>query len=256
MASPQVSASARYPAALPALDLPGSQSAGPFEAYLRSLTDAAAQALAALNRSAAAPAASAAGKGTVLTALVAGAASPGLDAPSPFNPGPAAAALAAAPYAAQSQAASTALPLAQAAGNEDDAQARTAEAATTDASRSSELAADAITAANAAAVASLAATNAFWAAGAASQVASGLSGVATDATAKFMGAGAMGQPVAVLSAYQDIQRAIPAVSGVLAISAMAANTSSNAQDRAFGRTAAPLQTFQVPGEGTELDLNA
>jgi len=277
-ASPQVSAGAGlasgYLAALPRLTQSSFLTGDPFEAYLLSLTDPAAQALAALQRAAIAPAAAPAGsaaRSAVLTALVAGAVSPGLGAASqgqaaasPFNPGPAAAALAAAPGQASALAASTALPLAQAApaaGVEADAQARSQAAQTAaDADRNAERAADAITAANAAAVASLAAANALRASAAASDAASGLPALATDATAKFMGGGAMGRPEAVLSGYQEIQGAIPAVSGVLATSAMAANTSSNPQGRAFGRTAAHLPALAVPapgaGESPGLDLKA
>jgi hypothetical protein len=268
LASPQVPAGAGlvngYLAALPRLTQPSFLTGDPFEAYLLSLTDPAAQALAALQRSAATPAAAPAGsavsRSAVLKALVAGAASPGLGAASPFNPGPAAAAFAAAPGQAAIMAASTALPLAQAApaaGSEADTQAqgRAADTAAAEAITAANAATDAITAANAAAVASLAAANALRAAAAASEVASGLPGLATDATAKFMGAGAMGQPAAVLSSYQEIQGVIPAVNGVLATSPMAANTSSNPQGRTFGRTAAHLP---APGAsaGPELDLNA
>jgi hypothetical protein len=108
-------------------------------------------------------------------------------------------------------------------------------AATANATQASQLADDARAAAIAAAAASNAATNAFYAANASGAVSQGSASVATDATAKYMGAGAMGLPDRAMSAYLAIQNAIPAVGGVLAASAMAANTSSNPQNGTPGR---------------------
>jgi hypothetical protein len=258
-----------FAASLPRLAQPGYLATDPFSAYLLSLTDPATQALDALTRSVAAPAAAAIASRTaaspVLTALLASAASagvaavpansPALPAPVvPANPGPAAA--------------SAALPLVQTeatedAGTEPDAlagdaaAARDAAASSAQSSLNADRVADAIAAANAAAVASLAAIAALYASNAASTVTGNSQSLATDATAKYMGAGAMGQPATDLSAYQVIQNAIPAVSGVLAASAMAANTSSNSSAQSFVQTAVrPPARIQVRpfAESSGLDL--
>jgi hypothetical protein len=74
-------------------------------------------------------------------------------------------------------------------------------------------------------IASLAA-NALYEADAASQLAQGSGSLATDAAAKFMGAGQQPNQTAGLAAYEEALKAIPAVNGMAPSPALAGNTSS------------------------------
>jgi hypothetical protein len=234
--------------AQPLLAQPGFLSAQPFAAYLLSLTDPAAQALAALSRAVTAPAAAPSGTGlgagvSAVTALLTTGAVPALAAASPV------AAREGAPERAAT--ASAALPLVQAfpdAGTDtqassavnqaepvvQDAAEREAEASAANAPQTANLAAAGV------------AANVSAGTSPADAVAADSAELAVDATAKFMGAGVMAQPARALSAYQAIQDAIPAVNGVLAASAMAAYTSSNPEGRDFGQTAGAHPAPGVP----------
>lgn len=221
----------------------GFQAAQPFEAYLLSLSDPASQALAA---KAGAGATTASGSGSAASTLVATAAASVLGAASAASPvpqpdGTAQLVADAANAYAQASLGSAAEPdTGTAAAVEPDTGAQDAAdaAKTAESLQSDQLATDRLTAANAAQVAASAAANALVASDAANAVDAGSPGAAVDATAKFMGAGAMGLPDRAMSAYQAIQDAVPAVSGILSASAMAANTSSNPQSRMFGQTGA------------------
>ena len=239
---------------LPRLAQPGFLADDPFSAYLLSLSDPASQALAAVTRAAPATAGAAGkvGLGAVAAALLGSVTGPAAEAGLPVNPGPAAAALAAEPAQIPAQAAPAAaslplvedLPVAEAAAEPEaavqDAGTLSAEA------RAAELADDAVTAAKAAVAAGNATLNTLLATGAAAVVSAGSAGIATDATAKFMGAGAQAQPSASAAAYQAIQNAIPAVNGVQGASAMAANTSSNPQGRASVQAGVTRPVAMVP----------
>ena len=80
------------------------------------------------------------------------------------------------------------------------------------------------------------------------------SALATDATAKYLGAGFLGLPAApgILATAQP--EGVPAVDGVQATPALAGNTYSNPQDRAFGQSAAHLAQTAPMVEVPELDL--
>lgn len=259
-------------ASLSRLSQPDFLANDPFAAYLLSLSDPAAQVLVALARSQstpAVPATSRAGSaasallaglvGSVppATALIAGTAAAGIS-PSVLDGTAALAASVAASSPAQpSQAGAltdATAPTAEDTANADltaAADARAAEAGAANDSQTARLADDALTAANATTVAGNAAINAFYAASAAGAVTQGSASQATDATAKFMGAGTMGLPDRALSAYLAIQDAIPAVNGVVGAAAMAAYTSSNPQNSAYAQAQRmPQVPAMNPGAGS------
>jgi hypothetical protein len=84
------------------------------------------------------------------------------------------------------------------------------------------------------------------------------SSLATDATAKYMGAGFLGPAVGLSLDQTTGMDDIPAVNGVLGVYALAANTYSNPQGQAFAPPAGAGNGFQVPAanapEAATLDL--
>jgi hypothetical protein len=276
------------PANLPKLDLPTYQAADPFDAYLLSLSDPAAIAAAAVTRLATAgntatangnPASAAlrllAGTGATGATTLAGAVAQALGATGQDTGAGsvATAALTGAVLAGNGSDALTALAGTQAL----DAQNAAADAATaaeqayadgaaTDAAASDQAAkqqADAQAAA-------LAAQNAVATPAAVAAMAAVLADAtgaarsdydrATDATAKFMGAGSLSQAGAAGLGQTGpaAQDAIPALNGVGAARFEAANTFSygNPQERAFGQHAArtPAVPFLNPLEGSRVDI--
>jgi hypothetical protein len=229
----------------------------PFNAYLLSLTDPASEALAAITRGAIyptpqTPAAVPAGsviRGQVAAAMLATATGPALGPVSTGNPGPAAAALAAAPGQMAAAAAPALVSPAQAPESE--------ESAAPNPSPPPEPSSDA-TAADATATAA-AATAAANAGTTASAAALDPPGVATDATAKFMGGGTLGQSEVALSTYQAAQDAIPAVSEVQSAAPMTANTSTNSRGRTSAQPSTVRQAPRAPAakpSGAGLDFTA
>ncbi len=132
--------------------------------------------------------------------------------------------------------------------------AQDAAAAARDAAATAAQAAQAVTAAADAVSAVLAAANA--AAGVATPP--DPSGLATDATAKYLGAGFIGLPAVPGAQAAALPEGVPAVDGVLAAPSLAGNTYSNPHDRAFGQSAAhqaqSAPMAPTPAEAPELDL--
>jgi len=128
------------------------------------------------------------------------------------------------------------------------------------ADQAARIAEDSRSAANAASVASLAALNALYAFSAARAVTADLPSQATDATAKFMGAGTLALPDRSMGATLAAPNVIPAVNGVLPASGMALNTSGNPQDQAYGGATEARQRPLVPAlnptETFRLDLTS
>ena len=106
------------------------------------------------------------------------------------------------------------------------------------------------------------ATNALFEADAASQLAQGSGRLATDAAARFMGAGQQSglalDQTAGLATYGEALKAIPAINGLASSAGLAANTSSP-QNRPFSPIAphpAPAAPPLQPVSGAPLDLIA
>jgi len=132
------------------------------------------------------------------------------------------------------------------------AAAQDAAAAVQDAAATTAQAAQAVTAAADAVSAALAAANAA----AGSPAPPDSSALATDATAKYLGAGFIGLPPVPGAQATSQTEGVPAVDGVLATPSLAGNTYSNPHDRAFGQSAAHLAQSAptAPAEALELDL--
>jgi hypothetical protein len=248
---------------LPLLSQPGFLTGDPFAAYLLSLSDAAAQALAAVDgRDAAAPdaanAALAAAARTAIAAKAAAAAAASAAA-HPASAGPAAASPAPASANPASQAAAAASPVQGAlagsatgldASTEPGPEAAGQGAASAPASTlATEPAADVAAAAGAAASAG----------GPAAQDAGTLG---TDATAKYLGGGFLGLASGLRPALAKDQETIPAVNGIASVPALATSTSGNSGARTFTRSSGrPPATLPVvppagAGEGPKLDFIA
>lgn len=276
----------RNPASLPRQDLTQFQADDPFSAYLLSLSDPAAIAQAALaNLASSTSAATTATTAANLSRLLAaGSGTAGTSTASAVTlaaslirqlPGMASAdsALAATAQAAANppglDATAALLAAAQAPSAQTDTSAAdaasvlAAQQAQTDA-QDADAAAQAAAAQNAAAATPAAATSTAVAA----VLAADTPGVdiwsnATDATAKFMGAGALAQLAGAggnLAQGPPPQDVIPAINGVVGAQPMAANTYSNPQERAFGQggaqqVAVPFQAAS-PLEGSRVDITS
>jgi len=132
--------------------------------------------------------------------------------------------------------------------------AQDAAAAARDAAATTAQAAQAVSAAADAVSAALAAANAAAGVPAPPDP----SGLATDATAKYLGAGFIGLPPVPGAQAAALPEGVPAVDGVLATPSLAGNTYSNPHDRAFGQSAAhqaqSAPMAPTPAEAPELDL--
>jgi len=280
----------RNPASLPRQDLTQFQADDPFSAYLLSLSDPAAIAQAALaNLASSTSAATTATTAANLSRLLAaGSGTAGTSTASAVTlaaslirqlPGMASAdsALAATAQAAANppglDATAALLAAAQAPSAQTDTSA--ADAASVLAAQQAQTDAQDADAAAQAAAAQAAAQNAAAAAPAAATstavaavLAADTPGVdiwsnATDATAKFMGAGALAQLAGAggnLAQGPPPQDVIPAINGVVGAQPMAANTYSNPQERAFGQggaqqVAVPFQAAS-PLEGSRVDITS
>jgi hypothetical protein len=290
-----------YQATLPKLSQVAYLAQDPFGAYLLSLSDPAAEALAAITNTtgngnaatsngagaqASAETAAILAAGTALAANPEPAAEPATYAPAVATaaqaagiPAEAAQALAG---AAGTSAADTGTGFAdtESAAAEDaaraardgnataldtDAQERQAALNSANATQANDLAANAIAAGTATAAADAANRSAMAGAVVGDQVSRDAGGLATDATAKYMGAGAMNiqaggaDPVRALAAYQAAQMEIPAVNRLNAAPALAAY-SGNAQSQAFAQNPAAQTTTFIPAahraEGARIDLIA
>jgi hypothetical protein len=246
------------------LSQPGFLTGDPFAAYLLSLSDAATQALAAVDgRDAAAPdaanAALAAAARTATAARIAAAAAASTAAAAtaahPASPGPAAATPASAAIgpapaqasAVQDTATSELLEVATDANPAAPAQAGATAPPT--APLADETAADAAAAAGAAVAAS-----------AASPAAQDAGVLGSDATAKYLGGGSLGQASGLRPEPAKGEETIPAVNGISSVPAMATSTSGNPRARTSTRfnVAAPATLSGVTAaggtEGAQFDL--
>jgi len=161
---------------------------------------------------------------------------------------------AAQPSAAVAQA-TTALTSANAAALDAAATARDAAASSIQAAQAASAAADAVEAAVAALNAANASTSAGSAARAALDAVRGAADLGPDATAKYLGAGAMSQVAGPgPGPAEGSQEAILAVDGVPFAPGLADNTYSNPHDRNFGQAAAAHTAPLDPAEAPEVDL--